>query len=201
MKINFFEKIQGDPNPGVIYILFMNHHNKNASHCASPHSHGARALYSPGCAIGANRCMCCVCVQCTPHDIVLFVCTWFHPVCAPALFAIHSCSHPKLQEAADRFQLGSSLRWNGWGYLDTEFKVNDQKQIELTGTRYASSGKVLPSFREWAETVIGLNIDDVSVEQKKMPVPAVVNKYDILFSVLAYILVLSIFFFYNVLHG
>ena len=38
--------------------------------------------------------------------------------------------------------------------------------------------KVLPSFREWAEAVIGLNIDDVSVEQKKMPVPAVVNKYD-----------------------
>ena len=107
---------------------------------------------------------------------------------------------PKLQEAADRFQLGSSLRWNGWGYLDTEFKVNDQKQIELTGTRYASSGKVLPSFREWAETVIGLNIDDVSVEQKKMPVPAVVNKYDTVFSVLAYNFVLSIFVD-NVWHG
>jgi hypothetical protein len=43
------------------------------------------------------------------------------------------------------------------------------------------SGKVLPNFREWAETVIGLNIDDVSPAQEKMKVPAIVNKYTLFF--------------------
>lgn len=42
----------------------------------------------------------------------------------------------------------------------------------------AFSGKELPSFRAWAEAVIGLNIEDTAPEQAKMKVPEIVNKYD-----------------------
>eukprot|EP00743_Colponemidia_sp_Colp-15_P002674 GILK01002897.1.p1 GENE.GILK01002897.1~~GILK01002897.1.p1 ORF type:complete len:630 (-),score=93.02 GILK01002897.1:76-1785(-) len=64
------------------------------------------------------------------------------------------------------------LRWNGWGYKDTEFRVNSDGCVELTGDRYLFSGKVLPNFRPWAEKEIGLNMDNQVTGQEACPVPA-----------------------------
>lgn len=82
------------------------------------------------------------------------------------------------QKPAAPAKPANTLRWNGWGYDDTEFVVNEQGNVRLTGSRYLFSGQVLPHFRGWAETKVGLNINDVSPPQDKMKAPAIVNKND-----------------------
>lgn len=54
---------------------------------------------------------------------------------------------------------GSEVRWNGWGYADTAFVVNDEGVVELSGTRYLFSGKRFPLMRAWAEDAAGLKLD------------------------------------------
>ncbi|CAC5367619.1 AGPS [Mytilus coruscus] len=36
------------------------------------------------------------------------------------------------------------LKWNGWGYKDSKFKVNKDGQVEFTGERYKLSGQTMP---------------------------------------------------------
>ncbi|XP_012882998.1 PREDICTED: alkyldihydroxyacetonephosphate synthase, peroxisomal [Dipodomys ordii] len=48
------------------------------------------------------------------------------------------------------------MKWNGWGYNDSKFFVNKKGQVELAGKRYPLSGMVLPSFREWVQTNLGI---------------------------------------------
>eukprot|EP01091_Cochliopodium_minus_P020029 TRINITY_DN8619_c0_g1_i1.p1 TRINITY_DN8619_c0_g1~~TRINITY_DN8619_c0_g1_i1.p1 ORF type:complete len:613 (-),score=168.47 TRINITY_DN8619_c0_g1_i1:74-1912(-) len=72
------------------------------------------------------------------------------------------------------------MKWNGWGFRDTEFKLNDKGLAELTGSRYDVSGSTFPSFREWAESKLGLDTNDVSfpVETiKKIPEPITNNEF------------------------
>lgn len=61
---------------------------------------------------------------------------------------------------------GEPLRWNGWGFDDTEFKLNSRGQIELGGSRYLFSGKELPSLRKWMEENAGLDISKTSAPQR-----------------------------------
>uniref|UniRef100_A0A6B2L0P4 Alkylglycerone-phosphate synthase n=1 Tax=Arcella intermedia TaxID=1963864 RepID=A0A6B2L0P4_9EUKA len=49
------------------------------------------------------------------------------------------------------------LRWNGWGYEDTEFAISQSGDVYLTGQRYSSAGE-LPSFRGWVETDLGIDL-------------------------------------------
>lgn len=57
------------------------------------------------------------------------------------------------------------VRWNGWGFADTAFAINDKGQVELTGKRYLFSGKVFPDMRRWAEESCGLDIDIATPSQ------------------------------------
>ncbi len=54
----------------------------------------------------------------------------------------------------------SYFKNNGWGFKDTDFFINEQGLVELSGSRYMFSGKVLPNFRKWCEDVVGLDIGD-----------------------------------------
>ena len=64
----------------------------------------------------------------------------------------------------------SKLDWfkeKGWGFKDTEFVIDDKTgKVGLTGDRYVFSGKIMPDFRTWAETKIGLDIDKEAIAQK-----------------------------------
>ena len=34
------------------------------------------------------------------------------------------------------------LKWNGWGYADTEFRLGEDGEVILAGNKYSLSGKV-----------------------------------------------------------
>ena len=36
----------------------------------------------------------------------------------------------------------NDLKWNGWGYEDTEFRLGDNGEVILAGNKYELSGKV-----------------------------------------------------------
>lgn len=64
------------------------------------------------------------------------------------------------------------MRWNGWGFADTAFVVNDKGQVQLSGSRYLFSGKVFPDMRAWAENSAGINLDVTTPSQAEIAVPA-----------------------------
>lgn len=75
----------------------------------------------------------------------------------------------------DRPDRATSLKWNGWGYADTAFKVNTEGVVELTGKRYLFSGHKLPYLRPFMEEVVGIDIADAtpSNPMPKLPEPNV----------------------------
>eukprot|EP01102_Stenamoeba_stenopodia_P007094 TRINITY_DN1981_c0_g2_i2.p1 TRINITY_DN1981_c0_g2~~TRINITY_DN1981_c0_g2_i2.p1 ORF type:complete len:645 (+),score=148.24 TRINITY_DN1981_c0_g2_i2:115-2049(+) len=65
-------------------------------------------------------------------------------------------------------------KWNGWGYKDSFFELDDEGRFYLTGDRYELSGCAFPSFREWAEKATGLDTSHVcraNVELPSIPEP------------------------------
>src|SRR3989338_1530334 len=50
-----------------------------------------------------------------------------------------------------------STKWNGWGYKDTDFTMDDKKDVFVTGDRYVLSGQCIPDFRPWFENFTGLD--------------------------------------------
>ena len=65
--------------------------------------------------------------------------------------------------------MGESIRnkeqWfknNGWGFKDTEFSLGEDGKVSISGSRYQFSGQKMPKFKEWAESVLGLEVDDKS---------------------------------------
>ena len=46
-----------------------------------------------------------------------------------------------------------------WGFSDSGFEVNAAGQVWFRGSRYAISGKVIPSLLPWAEGVLGVKLD------------------------------------------
>jgi hypothetical protein len=63
-------------------------------------------------------------------------------------------------------------KWNGWGFKDTEFSLNDDGAVSLNGKRYLFSGKTLPSLRPWLEEKAGLDVNDASPAQNTVDVDA-----------------------------
>ncbi|XP_076623716.1 alkyldihydroxyacetonephosphate synthase [Colletes latitarsis] len=57
------------------------------------------------------------------------------------------------------------LKWNGWGYKDSEFRVNERNILEFTGNRYPIGNKELPYFTQWVQTVLGVNLTRRNVSQ------------------------------------
>lgn len=74
----------------------------------------------------------------------------------------------------------NKLEWfknNGWGYRDTEFLLGDDGIVRMTGARYSICNKRLLSFRKWAEEVIGLDTNNQTPPQDKIPAnPPIINQ-------------------------
>uniref|UniRef100_A0A7N4PV74 Alkylglycerone-phosphate synthase n=1 Tax=Sarcophilus harrisii TaxID=9305 RepID=A0A7N4PV74_SARHA len=110
--------------------------------------------------------------------LVLNECRGRAPAAAPAApppAAPESSSIPKKRQEL--------MKWNGWGYNDSKFIINKKGQIEFTGKRYPLSGMVLPTFREWLQNVLGLNLDQRTTSKASLnasDVPPSVVKEDFL---------------------
>ncbi|XP_043266484.1 alkyldihydroxyacetonephosphate synthase [Venturia canescens] len=52
------------------------------------------------------------------------------------------------------------LKWNGWGYKDSEFIVNENNIIEFTGNRYSIGNLQLPYFTQWVKDVLGVDLEN-----------------------------------------
>ena len=96
----------------------------------------------------------------------------------------------------------STLRWDGWGYNDTAFHIDNintnhhhqqqhnnndninslSGQVRLLGTRYLFSGKTLPSLRQWMESKVGIDITSykpgrATVNEYNVPVAVINNQF------------------------
>ena len=63
------------------------------------------------------------------------------------------------------------MRWNGWGFKDTEFFYDGAGSIGIKGQRYLYSGKLLPSLKPFMEATAGLDITKTSPSQEKPQTP------------------------------
>lgn len=80
-----------------------------------------------------------------------------------------STSTPAVTAKGEEVKL--PVKWNGWGFEDTELVLNQRGQVELMGTRYLFSGRELPSLRAWMEANASLNIDWTSFSQPHPTLP------------------------------
>ncbi|XP_043463911.1 alkyldihydroxyacetonephosphate synthase [Leptopilina heterotoma] len=52
------------------------------------------------------------------------------------------------------------IKWNGWGYKDSQFSVNESERVlEFTGNRYSIGNKQLPYFTAWAQEKLKVDLD------------------------------------------
>lgn len=61
------------------------------------------------------------------------------------------------------------VRWNGWGFKDTEFFYDGLAAIGIKGQRYLYSGKTLPSLKPFMEATAGLDVNKTSPSQEQPP--------------------------------
>ncbi|XP_022173101.1 alkyldihydroxyacetonephosphate synthase [Myzus persicae] len=59
------------------------------------------------------------------------------------------------------------LKWNGWGYRDSKFKVTDQGMIRFTGNRYSIGETDLPFFTQWVQQVLNIDLTLRNVPREK----------------------------------
>uniref|UniRef100_A0A1B6CGH0 Alkylglycerone-phosphate synthase n=1 Tax=Clastoptera arizonana TaxID=38151 RepID=A0A1B6CGH0_9HEMI len=58
------------------------------------------------------------------------------------------------------------LKWNGWGYKDSEFVVEaDKKMIHFSGNRYPIGGRDLPYFTQWVQDVLDVDLNFKNIPQ------------------------------------
>lgn len=62
------------------------------------------------------------------------------------------------------------FKHNGWGYKDTEFVVNNDGSVHITGNRYQFSGQKMLKFKEWAENVVGIDMNKTIEPQRDIPI-------------------------------
>jgi alkyldihydroxyacetonephosphate synthase len=80
--------------------------------------------------------------------------------------------HPKNSENNDS-------KWgHKWGFADTEFVVNDDGSVTLTGDRYPLCGHKLPYFLPYMEEAIGVSIDWKSPRQEVLDKPVPPARYN-----------------------
>jgi len=74
-----------------------------------------------------------------------------------------SSSHARPDKAEEE------CKWNGWGYKDSYFELDEEGRFYLTGDRYELSGCAFPSFRDWAEKATGLDTSHVCRANGELP--------------------------------
>ena len=72
------------------------------------------------------------------------------------------------------------LKWNGWGYSDSSFYMNESGIVSFRGKRYELGGMELPLLREWMEVTRNMNFNNPSPSQASidaLPVPTIVDAF------------------------
>ncbi|XP_076806546.1 alkyldihydroxyacetonephosphate synthase, peroxisomal-like [Clavelina lepadiformis] len=89
-----------------------------------------------------------------------------HLVCSPCVSDLdHGTIKPGTRSIPRRRE--NLLKWDGWGYKDSQFKINEKGSVTFTGSRYKLSGLVMPHLRPWMEEM-GLNIDEMAKSEPKI---------------------------------
>ena len=102
--------------------------------------------------------------------------------------SIESQKSQKSNDSSSRFS-SSVLRSNGWGYKDTSLLISPDGMVRLTGSRYpfrldsldsffSCSGEIFPFFRIWAESNIGLKVEETTPPKEKIEVAEIVCLYE-----------------------
>lgn len=76
--------------------------------------------------------------------------------------------------AAAKTKYDPKLRWNGYGFADTAFFINQKGLIEFRGPKYELHGKVLPEFKKWCEAEVGFTEKNFTPSQaflRSVPAP------------------------------
>eukprot|EP01130_Rhizamoeba_saxonica_P012382 TRINITY_DN5205_c1_g1_i1.p1 TRINITY_DN5205_c1_g1~~TRINITY_DN5205_c1_g1_i1.p1 ORF type:complete len:623 (-),score=148.70 TRINITY_DN5205_c1_g1_i1:133-2001(-) len=106
--------------------------------------------------------------------------------CATILQHLHHCAVQNLQAANcvnlinNEPRIQEKVRWNGWGYADTEFAL-DNGLVYLTGSRYQFSGYELPHLSPFIQEIMGVD-PVVTTPSRPAPTsfPDPVQNYDFL---------------------
>lgn len=62
------------------------------------------------------------------------------------------------------------LKWNGWGYKDSNFSVNlDAHEVRLTGNRYPIAGQNLPHLENWVRGTFDVDLVNPCESQPEPP--------------------------------
>jgi alkyldihydroxyacetonephosphate synthase len=78
--------------------------------------------------------------------------------------------------AAAKKKYDPKLRWNGYGYADTAFFINQKGLVEFRGPKYELHGKILPEFKKWCEAEVGFSEEQFTPSQPFLrEVPAPIN--------------------------
>jgi len=75
-----------------------------------------------------------------------------------------SSSKAEVQRAFPRSR-EAVLKWNGWGYKDSGFVLNQKGIALFSGKRYAVCGKEMPLLRPWFENRLKLDLSQTSFSQ------------------------------------
>lgn len=88
--------------------------------------------------------------------------------------ALQSCAKsgvkPHQQDYREFPGRHNELKWNGWGYADSKFHINNEGKASFTGSRYLLSGQVFPKLVEWFEKECNADINKKS-PAKPLPNP------------------------------
>lgn len=82
--------------------------------------------------------------------------------------------------AVTKTKYDPKLRWNGYGYADTAFFLNQKGVIEFRGPKYELHGKEIPEFKKWAEAEVGFNEKVFTPSQafvRNVPAPITHNEF------------------------
>ena len=53
----------------------------------------------------------------------------------------------------------SVLKWNGWGYKDSKFQLDEKTHtFSFSGDRYKIGSQKLPLFSQWVQTTLGVDL-------------------------------------------
>ena len=66
--------------------------------------------------------------------------------------------------------LPDETRWDHkWGFRDTQFKVNRDRSVTVTGQRYLISGTEMPTFIPFVEEMLAVTIDEENLKLEQNP--------------------------------
>jgi hypothetical protein len=90
-----------------------------------------------------------------------------HRFDVPARFQDH---HELIVPGVPEIDPAERISLDVWGFSDTHFQINSAGNVELSGDRYALSGRELPSLLPWMSQTLQIELDPRDQYQASYPV-------------------------------